>query len=157
MSFPTAIATFFIFRGFASQAAHESIFPLRGVFLFVVQNDMVESFHGGAFTFQQDRGLWRREYDGGLFTVLSLLNCVLWRFRFNATLQSVTKCDADFSTHQSMLLQVHIPWVSPVDADCSGMPQPTWCNMSESKTVYFFDLVYLPLDFRKASIWITRS
>ena len=30
---------------------------------------MVESFHG-ALTFQQDRGLWRREYYGGLFTAL---------------------------------------------------------------------------------------
>ena len=122
MSFPTAIATSFIFRGFASQAAQESIFPLREVFLFVVQNVMVESFHGGALTFQQGRGLWCREYYGGLFTPLSFRIVTLWRFRFNATLQSVTKCDADFSTHRSMLLQVRIPWVSPVDADCSGMP-----------------------------------
>ena len=29
---------------------------------------MVESFYGGDLTFQQARGLWRREYYGGLFT-----------------------------------------------------------------------------------------
>ena len=70
MSVLTAIATGFIFRGFANQAAQESIFPLQEVFLFVVQTVMVESFHGGALTFQQDPGLWRREYYGGLFAAL---------------------------------------------------------------------------------------
>ena len=33
-------------------------------------NIMDESFYGGALTFQQARGLWRREYYGGLFTAL---------------------------------------------------------------------------------------
>ena len=53
MGFPTAIATGFIFGGLASQAAQESIFSLRGVFSFVVQNVLVESFYRGDLTFQQ--------------------------------------------------------------------------------------------------------
>uniref|UniRef100_A0A7S0ZQK2 ABC transporter domain-containing protein n=1 Tax=Noctiluca scintillans TaxID=2966 RepID=A0A7S0ZQK2_NOCSC len=67
---PTAISTGFIFRGFASHATQESIFPLHGVFLIVVQNVMIESFYGGALTFQQARGLLRREYYDGLYTAL---------------------------------------------------------------------------------------
>ena len=92
MGFPTAIATGFIFGGLASQAAQESIFPLRGVFSTVVQNVMVESFYGGDLTFQQDRGLCvlRRTINSSSF-----LHCVLCKFRFHATVQS-TKCYADF-------------------------------------------------------------
>ena len=68
VGFPTAIVTFFIFGGLASKAAQESIFPLRGVFLIVVQNVKVESFYGDALVFQQARGVSRWKYYDGLFT-----------------------------------------------------------------------------------------
>ena len=68
VGFPTAIVTFFIFRGLASRAAQESIFSLRGVFLIVVQNVKVGSFYGGALVFRQVRGVSRWKYYGELFT-----------------------------------------------------------------------------------------
>ena len=106
----------------ASQAKQRrSRFFLCGrVFSFVVQNVTVESFHGGALTFSTRSrtlasGVLRRTIHSS-----SLLHCVLWRFRFNATLQSVTKCDADFSTHQSMLYKFISrgcrPWTRTVRA-----------------------------------------
>ena len=98
VGFPTAISTFCTFGGLASKAAQESIFPLRGVFLIVVQNVKVESFYGGALTFQQARGLWRREYYGGLFTALPFYiaagSASMQPFRAsqNVTLTSVRIC-----------------------------------------------------------------
>ena len=98
VGFPTAIATGFIFGGLASQAAQESIFSLRGVFLILVQDVMVESFYGGDLTFQQSRGLWRRLYYGGLFTPLPFYiaagstSMQPFRASQNVTLTSVRIC-----------------------------------------------------------------
>lgn len=53
----------------AAEPTQGMVFPLKGVMFLIIQNSFVDSFYAGAATFQQTKGLLKREYYDGLYKV----------------------------------------------------------------------------------------
>ena len=66
---PPSIMIGCIFYHMASAYTQHSIFPVKGVMFLCAQNPLIESFYAGAATFQQTKGLLKREYYDGVYQV----------------------------------------------------------------------------------------
>lgn len=66
---PPSIMIGCIFFNMAAAYTQKSIFPVKGVMFLCAQNPLIESFYAGAATFQQTKGLLKREYYDGVYQV----------------------------------------------------------------------------------------
>eukprot|EP00913_Durusdinium_trenchii_P007376 g6935.t1 len=69
---PPSIMIGCIFYQMAAVYTQKSIFPVKGVMFLCAQNPLIESFYAGddTATFQQTKGLLKREYYDGVYQVL---------------------------------------------------------------------------------------
>eukprot|EP00928_Gymnodinium_smaydae_P020603 TRINITY_DN17965_c0_g1_i2.p1 TRINITY_DN17965_c0_g1~~TRINITY_DN17965_c0_g1_i2.p1 ORF type:complete len:620 (-),score=102.45 TRINITY_DN17965_c0_g1_i2:97-1956(-) len=66
---PASVMVGFFFWRVAAYTTQSSLFPVKGVLFFAIQNPLIETFYAGASTFQSTRGLLKREYYDGLYHV----------------------------------------------------------------------------------------
>lgn len=67
---PPSIMIGCIFYQMGAEFTQKNIFPIKGVMFLCAQNPLIESFYAGAATFQQTKGLLKREYYDGVYQVL---------------------------------------------------------------------------------------
>lgn len=66
---PASIACGMFFLGIGGHYTQPSLFPFQGILFLCVQNQLIETFYAAATATQFTRGILRREYYDGLYTV----------------------------------------------------------------------------------------